>query len=355
MKTVMRLALPPLGSLAAATPVAYALLGRDRRVLRADALPLEELAPLARGHRVEAVLHPADTVVTDLVVPPVPRRQMATAVAAMIEPLTLSSVQDLAVGHTAREADGRVAVAWTDKAQLARAWRQLSDAGLSVHALLPTAAVLPDDDARPELPLSLPADARWQGAARRWSLALPALRPAAAPLTRWHGPLRWAAAAAVIWLVGLNLHASQLRQEAAQLRTAMQQQVRQAFPDIPVVVDPVKQATQRRDSLRAAQGTASENDFLPLALSAAKLLPPNAQRLAGLRYDKGTLDLTLLDDEGETAAPDAAPVKQAAALGLALSRTETGWRIARAGSGAGTHDAGGNGSPRIQIQQGGRP
>lgn len=159
----------------------------------------------------------------------------------------------------------------------------------------------------------------------------------------------------MIWLVGLNLHASQLRQEAAQLRTAMQQQVRQAFPDIPVVVDPLKQATQRRDSLRAAQGTASENDFLPLALSAAKLLPPNAQRLAGLRYEQGTLDLTLLDDDGETAAPDAAPVKQAAAMGLALSRTDTGWRIARAGSGGAGNSAATHGSPRIQIQQGGRP
>ena len=331
MKNLLRIALPPLRTFGDDAPIAFALLGRDTRVLRAGELPLHQLPQAAAGARVQAVLHPADTVITALSLPPLSRKHFATAVAALVEPLTLSSPQDLAIGHGPRADDGRVEVAWTDRAALARAWRRLTDAGLAVADIVPTAAVLPASDPSPEAPLSLPIDTRWQLPARRWSLALPELRPATAPLARWRAPLLWGVAAALVWLIGLNLHASQLRGEAQGLRQAMQQQVRQAFPDIPVVVDPLKQATQRRDSLRASQGTSSESDFMPLAMAAAQLLPAGRHRVVSLRYDDGALQLGLDEDEdASTAAPDAGLVQQAAALGLSLTRNDEGWRLARA-------------------------
>ncbi|MEI2414709.1 type II secretion system protein GspL [Orrella sp. JC864] len=349
MKTVLRIALPPLRALDGQTPIAFALLGRERRVLRAGELPLPQLAQAAPGARIEAVLHPADTVVTALQLPPLGRRHQGAAVAALVEPLALSAVQDLAIAHAPRQPDGQVAVAWMDRALLAQGWQRLEQAGLQVADILPTAAVLPPGDAAPEQPLALPADARWQGAALRWSLALPELRPAGAPLSRWRRPLWWAAGAAAVWLLGLNLHASQLRQEAQALRHTMQQQVRQAFPDIPVVVDALKQATQRRDSLRAAQGTASDSDFMPLALSAAQLLPAARTRVEGLRFEDGVLHLDLEEDPDAPAAPDAGPIQQAASLGLSLSRTEQGWRLERAAAGSAPEPGG---TPRVRLQGG---
>ncbi len=354
MKTVLRLALPPLRELHGEHPVAFVLLGRDRRLLRSGELPLDGLAQAAPGARIEAVLHPADTVVTELIVPPLARRHQGAAIAALIEPLTLSAVEQLAIGQGPRQADGRTRVAWIDRRLLARGWQQLSEAGVQLADIVPSAAVLPDGDPTPELPLTLPAGERWRAPAQRWSMALPELRPANAPLSRWRRPLHWAVAATAVWLLGLNLYADQLDGEAQALRQAMQTQVRGAFPDIPVVMDPLKQATQRRDSLRAAQGETSDGDFMPLALSTARLLPAGSVRVQALRYDAGVLHLDLEDDDDTPAAPDAGPIQQAAAQGLALRRNETGWQVSRAASGtaAGSDASAGAPTSRVRLQGG---
>src|SRR5690606_21651419 len=136
---------------------------------------------------------------------------------------------------------------------------------------------------------SLPAMARWQGPAPAWSLALPALQPNRKGRTPWRRPAAWAAAAAAVWILGLNVHAWQLGREEAALRQRMAAQVKAAFPDIPVVLDPVRQAEQRRDALRAAGGEFGSSDFLPLALAAAQLLPAASNNVTALRYTPGEL------------------------------------------------------------------
>lgn len=142
---------------------------------------------------------------------------------------------------------------------------------------------------------SLPAMARWQGPAPAWSLALPALQPNRKGRTPWRRPAAWAAAAAAVWILGLNVHAWQLGREEAALRQRMAAQVKAAFPDIPVVLDPVRQAEQRRDALRAAGGEFGSSDFLPLALAAAQLLPAASNNVTALRYTPGELRLRLVD------------------------------------------------------------
>jgi len=349
LKTALRLALPPLRELNGDTPVAFVLLDRERRILRSGELPLRELAGAVPSGRVEAVLHPGDTVETRVAVPPLRGPRLQAAVTGLVEPLTLSATDDLAIAHGPRDAEGMATVAWTARAPLARGWDTLSTAGLNLSALYPSGILLPGDDPRPEEPLALPADARWRQPSPDWSLALPELRPSARGASRWRGPLAWAGAALAVWVGGLNLHAARLAAEGKALEQAMQAQVRQAFPELPVIVDPLKQATQRRDALRAAQGAGSDGDFMPLALAATRLLPAAGSRAATLDYEDGVLSITLEGADQATPTPDAGPIRQAAAQGLLLERTDQGWKLAPA-------RIGGNGAPpsRVRIEQGSR-
>ncbi|VCU68675.1 GspL periplasmic domain protein [Pigmentiphaga humi] len=375
MKTTLRLELPALPTLHAGSRVAFAVLDRQQAVQRAGELPLSELASAVPAGRIEAILHPADSVVAAVTLPPLPGHRLAAAVEGAVEPLLLGEIDALAVAHGARAADGSVPVAWAAREALARALRLLAECGLPADAVLPAPLALPvasdgwtvlvradhvvvrtgpqsgevwaidplattgDDPAlaalqpaleqgsparldwidpppagRPELAgtalRALPAEARWQGPAPGWSLALPALQPHRRGRSPWRGPIAWAAGAAAVWLLGLNVHAWQLGREETALRQRMTAQVKAAFPDLPVVLDPVRQAEQRRDALRAAGGEFGTTDFLPLALAAAQLLPEASNNLKELRYATGELRLRLADDAigmVATNAPAAAP------------------------------------------------
>ncbi|MFA4913167.1 MAG: hypothetical protein WC590_06010, partial [Burkholderiaceae bacterium] len=69
---------------------------------------------------------------------------------------------------------------------------------------------------------------------------------------------------------------------------------------------------------------------------------------------KGVLTLDLEEDD-TVAAPDARPIEQAKAQGLALARTDGGWRIARIEPGAAQASSPEGGtSGRLRIRQGGQ-
>ena len=364
--------------------VAFALLDRQHAVQRTGELPLAELAAAVPPSRIEGILHPADSVMTSVTVPPLPAHRLPAAVAGAVEPMLLGDIESLAVAHGPRAGDGSVVVAWTAREPLARALRLLADCGLPADALIPAPLALPPTDtgwtvlargehvvvrtglqsgqvwavdplatsdadpavaallpaleqespavvawidpppvAWPDLPgverRALPTAARWQGPAPGWSLALPELQPNRRGHSPWRRPVAWAAAAAAVWLLGLNVHAWQLGREEAALRQRMAAQVKAAFPDIPVVLDPLRQAEQRRDALRAAGGEFGSSDFLPLALAAAQLLPAASNNVTALRYVPGELRLRLVDDGiGMVEKAGAAPAqpKQPQAQGL---------------------------------------
>ncbi len=48
-----------------------------------------------------------------------------------------------------------------------------------------------------------------------------------------------------MWTVGLNLYAARQADEGQRLKALMSQQVRQAFPELPVVLNPLQQARQQ--------------------------------------------------------------------------------------------------------------
>ncbi|MFC4277843.1 type II secretion system protein GspL [Achromobacter aloeverae] len=332
MKNTLRIALPGLAEASATAPLAYAWFDRQGRCARSGELAAAALATAFPGARAEAVLAPSDAIVTTVQVPAVPKRMLTAAVHGAMEPLLLSDMDDLAVGHGPRAADGTVTVAWAARDPLARAWRLLAQAGLRVDALLPAQLVLPEDDATPDQALALPADARWRRDAPRWSLALPALSPR--QRSPWRAPLWWTAAAAAVWIVGLNIHAARLRGEATALRTRMEAQVRAAFPDIPVVVDPLRQAEQGRNALLTGQGASSPTDFVPLALATAGALPFAAGHTAVLRYADGAVTIKLDGADGkdpDQLAQAPAMAQAATALGVRIEKQDapSTWRITR--------------------------
>ena len=160
---------------------------------------------------------------------------------------------------------------------------------------------------------------------------MPQLAPAR--VSRWRPVWRWSAAAAAVWIAGLNIHAAQLGAEADALKNGMRQQVLAAFPDLPVVLDPARQAQQGLDALQANRGAASAADFLPLARAAAQTLPFAADKVARLTYADQALTLQLVDagEQAQRVAETPALIQQAAALGLKLERgdTDNTWRILR--------------------------
>ncbi|WP_116522635.1 type II secretion system protein GspL [Achromobacter insuavis] len=327
MKNSLRIALAPLAELGPGSLLPFAWFDRRGRCACQGELTLHALGQAYPQAACEAVLHPADVIAATVQVPAVAKARFAAAVRGALEPLVLSDLDDLAIGHGPRDADGNVALAWAPREPVRRAWSLLSAQGLRAHALIAPQTLAPDDTA----PLRDPADPRWLAPSPPWSLAMPQLAPARA--SRWRPVWRWSAVAAVVWIGGLNLHAAQLRGEAQSLRDGMRRQVLAAFPELPVVLDPARQAQQGLDALQNRRGAANAGDFLPLARAAAQTLPFAADNVARLSYADQALTLQLADAgaQAQRVAETPALIQQAASQGLKLERgdTDNTWRITR--------------------------
>ena len=327
MKNSLRIALPALDEFTADSPLPFAWFDRRGRCAQQGELTLRALGNAYPNATCEAVLHPADVIATTVQIPAVARARYAAAVHSALEPLVLSDLDALAIGFGPRAADGSVALAWSPREPVRRAWSLLNAHGLRAYALIAPQTLAPPSS----FPLRDPADPRWQAPSPSWSLAMPQLAPAR--VSRWRPVWRWGAAAAVVWIAGLNIHASQLNAEADALKAGMRQQVLAAFPDLPVVLDPPRQAQQGLDALQANRGAASAADFLPLARAAAQTLPFAADKVAKLTYADQALTLQLADadDKAQRVAETPALIQQASALGLKLERgdTDNTWRILR--------------------------
>lgn len=305
----VRLALPPLSRLTPTARIAFAVLDRRHRLLRSGELPLENLAAQLPLRSVHAILHPGDAVLLEVDLPPLPASRLQAAVEARIEPLVLSDLDQLCIAHGPRGQDGTIQVAWASRQPLLEAWHRLHDAGLDVRALVPFELALPDNDPDPQQPLSLPADARWQAPLPKWSLARAELGPSR-HARQWRGALGWSMAAALVWTVGLQLHAAQLRNEVRALQHAMEDKVRAAFPSIPAVLDPLRQAGMQVAQLRQGAGPSTDSNFPALALDAARLLGFTAGQVTHLQYAHGRLSLRLA--EGASPVANEATLKRAA-------------------------------------------
>ena len=156
-----------------------------------------------------------------------------------------------------------------------------------------------------------------------WDLRQFELAPRAAAQRAWYVLREQAATPAwrrVAWLagtlvglelIGLNLHAAQLRRRQAALELQLQTTVAQAIPGAPAVLDPAVQMRRALDQARQRTG-APTGDGLEVLMGRAALLLGGARPLA-LDFHPGRLSLRLAGGQAAAAA------RRCQAQGLACS------------------------------------
>jgi len=183
-----------------------------------------------------------------------------------------------------------------------------------------------------EIPWSIPAAAAAsQAGASGWRRAA------------WLG-----AAAAAVWMAGLALHAGRLEQAAQAAREQLAQRVRDVFPAVGAVVDPVGQARR----LLAARQAGAGDDWAELGFllrAAREHMAFAAGEMQAWRYEAGALELDMPSsarpkaaEAGEGAKAAAAPawIQAARQAGVEVQATDAGWRLRRAPQAAGGKPAG---------------
>jgi general secretion pathway protein L len=133
-----------------------------------------------------------------------------------------------------------------------------------------------------------------------------------------------------VWLGGLNILAAQQASEGEALQQSIHDRVARAFPELPLIMDPLKQAQQRVDALRASRSVAGDADFMPLAQAAARLLPAGGFEVSALSYQDGVLSIDTNDNSHTAPATHSGTQHPAVTQRLLLAPTDTGWKIAPA-------------------------
>ncbi|MEX5495713.1 type II secretion system protein GspL [Pseudomonas asgharzadehiana] len=340
----LRIGLPPLADLTVDSRVTFAWLERDRVVCEGH----ESLARLGKNHpAVDCFLHPRDSLLTSLELPPLATAKTAAAVACAAQALILGPLEAMHVAHGPRESDGRVQVGWVPKAGLAQLSQVLAQAQLRLRGLYPAPYALPAGAAtldegylltRDSLQqaavhplgvqvLDVPlvdASQRWAGAVPAWGLHARLRQPSSGG---WGRALGCVALATAIWSLGLNLYAARQVEEGQRLKALMSRQVRQAFPELPVVLNPLQQARQQLAARQAGAAADPGQRFPGLLQLAGSHLPFMVGSVDTLTFEQGRLHLQMLADSRSPAAEGEwqAALGQA---GFAATRDDHGWSIA---------------------------
>ena len=302
MKGELRLRLPALSALHADADVAWAWLQRGEVVSHG----VDTLRVLGGRHPAavtRACLDVRDLILLDLLLPPLSGRRLDVAMQAEIESLLLEDVADVAFAHGPQDRDGRVAVAWLGRDAVLQVVAVFATVGLKLEGLYPTPLLMPLHGGRPTLQVHgdhllvrtsrdrgwvqwlgggtagatagqlrtrlgqqddvvprwigtvpvgwpgeddappLPDAQQWSGVLPSWSLPL----PAHARRTPWMA-IGLGVAAAVMVAVGLQVQTWQWAAQGRSLQQDMQQQMKQGFPALGEVVDPVAQARRAIDA-----------------------------------------------------------------------------------------------------------
>jgi general secretion pathway protein L len=167
--------------------------------------------------------------------------------------------------------------------------------------------------------------AHWIAGAKGAPLDLaPGLGAAGAPQRdwrRWRWPLRLAALAVVVNLVGLNVEWLRLKREADTIRQQMVTTFRTAFPREPAI-DPVAQMRQNiaRAKANTGQLAPDEFNFLAAAFGEAARSLPRPPGIASMEYRERALSLKV---KPETVDPASTKQLQAALSARNISLQET--------------------------------
>jgi len=181
----------------------------------------------------------------------------------------------------------------------------------------------------------------WVAASRSAGLYLaPALGAAGASARewqRWRWPLRIAALAVLVNVVGLNIEWMRLKREANEVRLAMMQTFKAAYPKETVILDPVAQMRKNISLAKADDGQAPPDGFIAMSANLAEALSvlPKRDVIASLDYRERALQAKVKPNTVDAAAM--AQIRAALqARKLELTEANPGtWQIRVASAGAG--------------------
>lgn len=392
MKPILRLRLPKLSLLDADAQVEVVHDEGRGVLKRAGTMSITDVVARWPRARALGVLHPGDAVLTALALPPLPAGKLQAALESALDSLLLGDANDVVHAHGPREMDGMVSIAWSSRASIRRTEDFLRGCGLNVTGFLPATYALPvpatgwtvclhEDGfavvrtglntgfvyplaALPgqqgwnesvlsplsmhgtpshvawvgDSPLSLPAkldvpfssidmaDA-WLGAIPAWSLRSNA-QPGGVRPGAWRMPIAAVVAAALVWIIGLNVQAYRLESAGQAMVHDMHARVKAAFPNLGVIMNPLQQARQQRDARKQAADEAARDGFAGL-LGLTLLHSPFAEgQVKTLRYVDGQLTFGL---DTPVVQPDRAGapawVEQARQAGLSVEPADSGWRV----------------------------
>lgn len=382
MQVRVRIWLPPLAELRPDTPLAFQVLDAHRHVRnRGEAV----IAGLPKGIACELVLHALDVVLLDVRLPRLSGARLASALPGLVEERIAADLEGSHVAASARNAHGDAVAAVVDRALLRRAleiferggcrvveatpeplalglspgcWRvRLRDGQGSVRTGPASGVGFACTDGPPlELRLLLtqaaerPAAIEVDGECdlKRWSdtLELPfraAPTETVAPPVEldllqyefardvlswrtWRPTLALGFALLVAGVAGLNLHAWALRTQERALREAMVGIVKEAFPQVPVVLDPLAQMRRYVSDLRTGAGTES-GELLTLASGLGQVA--DADSVQSMEYRDGQFTVRFRPQVADTDAQRSALSGRAAKAGMALSFSGDSARLTR--------------------------
>lgn len=331
----LRIHLCPLAELRAESSLEFDILDKDRRIVEhGAAVP----AGLPRLPRVELVVAAADVLLIDAALPRLSGARLRAALPSLAEPSLVGDVEQAFVAASRPDAAGRATLAVLDRALLQRALGLFARLRIAPVSATPEPLTLPVRPGtwrlRPgrclrmserlgvacspgeppvELGLALEqagaqrpdvieveGDATWEAApevkvvpvaperSRAEPVALELLQyefsPRMVDWRAWRMPVALAAALALVWIAGLNIDAwLKLREERA-LRAQVNAAFRSAFPQVPVVLDPVAQMRRGIADLRSGAGTGDAADFIALAASFAQVAQLGSESVRDIEY-----------------------------------------------------------------------
>lgn len=175
----------------------------------------------------------------------------------------------------------------------------------------------------------------WVASARAAGLdlapALGASGAAAREWRRWRWPLRFAALALLVNVVGLNIEYLRLKREAAAVRTTIEQTLKSAYPNQPLTTDPLQQMRLNLSRAKGSDGQAPVDGFMALAVDLGEALAalPRRDVVASIDYREHALQVRVKPNTVDGAAM--AQLRAAlTARRLELSETTPGtWQIRR--------------------------
>ncbi|MBV4485156.1 type II secretion system protein GspL [Pseudomonas sp. SWRI153] len=353
----LRVALPPLAELELHSEVSCAWLDRQGQVSLEERLTLSQLGQRPKQPSLLCFLHPADSLLASLDLPPLPASKIVAAVQCAAQALMLGDSALMHIGHSPRDASGRVQIAWVSRQHLQRLAAVLKQSGLSLSGLYPAPYSLPvssdvvvcvrdghllkreslqhaqvepllGDDVE-QASFEPEATQRWTGPLPGWGLH-GGLQQTGGEQRGWGRAAGCVAVAVAVWVIGLNLYAAREARQGQQLKAQMSQRVKQAFPELPVILNPLQQARQQLEQRQKGAVDDPAQNFNRLVLQAGTGMPFMAGSVERLTYRDGALQLALLSD-ARRGGNDKDLQSTLAQAGISVSADDEGWTLRPAG------------------------